>query len=71
MPIPGCLDVVGARISDEGLEEGISQSGCVDHQTLNQHLEAGQQRVTQHARLYGEVLHQQLHGLCVLQGADL
>lgn len=39
--VPVRLDVVGARVSDDGLEDGVGQRGHVRRQTLNQDLQAG------------------------------
>lgn len=39
--VPVWLEIVGAWVSDDGLEDGIGQRGCVHHQSLNQELQAG------------------------------
>lgn len=36
--VPGCLNTVGARISNNSLEEGIGQRGHISEKTLNQEL---------------------------------
>lgn len=69
--VPGCLNAVGARISNNSLEEGIGQRGHVHKKTLNQDLQARQKSVTQLTRLHGDEQHKQTHSLRILQGAHL